>query len=117
MVPGILLLQVAFTTGAVLLLSAANMFLRDVHYFVQVFLVLAMFATSVVYPVEVPDPTATRILALNPMSSFLDAYREAILLGRWPWERLVPGIVGAAIVLVAGWAYFRRSARRFAEEA
>ena len=116
-VPLIFLLQLVFTAGLALLLSAANMFFRDVNYLVQVGLVLAMFATSVVYPVPRGGSWATAVLALNPMSSYLDAYRDALLLGRWPTlQGLLPGLVGAPLALAVGALVFQRCAPRFAEE-
>ncbi len=110
-------LQLVFTVGLALLLSAANMFFRDVNYLLNVGIVLAMFATSVVYPIAVTDPTIGAILALNPMSAYLDAYREALLLGRWPsFETLAPGAIGALVSLLLGASVFARCSPRFAEE-
>ena len=112
-------LQLLFTAGVALLCSAGNMFFRDVNYIVQVGIVLAMFATSVVYPVDaasVRPEWAGTLLTWNPMSSYLDAYRSALLLGVAPWERLVPGVVGAAVAFGAGGWLFRSLSPRFAEE-
>ncbi len=115
----VFLLQLLFTSGVALLCSAGNMFFRDVNYVVQVGVVLAMFATSVVYPV---DEAAIRpawvgtLMTWNPMSSYIDAYRSALLLGRWPWDRLLPGVVGAALSFGLGGWIFRSLSHRFAEE-
>jgi ABC-type polysaccharide/polyol phosphate export permease len=115
----VLALQLLFTSGLVLLTSAGNMFYRDVNYLVQVGIILAMFATSVVYPID-PDKISIRwvgtLLSWNPMSSFIEAYRGAILLGEWPWAKLGPGVVGAVAAAVLGGWVFRRSAPRFVEE-
>jgi ABC-type polysaccharide/polyol phosphate export permease len=114
--PAVFLLQLVFTTGVVLLLSAVNMFYRDVNYLVQVGIVLLMFATSVVYPVIATGPVAKAVLSANPMSAFLDAYREILLLGRWPGPGLWVGAAGAVVSAVLGVAVFRRLAPYFAEE-
>ncbi len=115
-IPAVFALQLLFTVGLALLLSAANLFFRDVNYLVQVLLIMAMFATSVVYPLTVSDPVARTVLAWNPMSAFLDAYRQCLLLGEWPGSGLLPGIVGALLVAVLGWTVFHRLSPRFAEE-
>ncbi len=115
-VPLILVLQIAFTAGLVLLLSAANLFYRDVNYLVQVGVVLGMFATSVIYPVITEHPLANLILGLNPMSSFIDAYREALLLGRFPGPGLLMGALGSVASLCLGVLAFKRMSPRFAEE-
>jgi ABC-type polysaccharide/polyol phosphate export permease len=114
--PAVFALQLVFTAGALLILSGANVFFRDVNYFVQVGIILAMFATSVVYPVEPENPVARTVLALNPMSSYLDAYRQIVIRGSWPGEGLLVGALGALVSCLLGWLAFRRMAVRFAEE-
>ncbi|MHC4472081.1 MAG: ABC transporter permease [Planctomycetota bacterium] len=116
LVPVVFLLQLLFTAGVVLVLSSANMFFRDVNYLVQVGVILLMFATSVVYPVTPAGPTVGAILALNPMSTFLDAYREIVLLGRWPGLELLNGALGAYGSLALGLLLFRKLSPHFAEE-
>ena len=113
----VFLLQFAFTVGVCLVLAAGNLFFRDVQYLVQVGLLLGMFVTSVLYPVDVRIPFASTLLAWNPMSSFIGAYRDALLLQRWPGAALLPGAVAAVISLVVGALTFRRLSPRFAEEA
>jgi ABC-type polysaccharide/polyol phosphate export permease len=116
-VPFVFALQFAFTVGVCLVLAAANLFFRDVQYLVQVGLLLGMFVTSVLYPVEVRAPVARAVLAWNPMSSYIGAYRDALLLHRWPGPALAPGAIAAAVSLIGGVWLFRRLAPRFAEEA
>ena len=116
-VPAVFVLQLAFTTGLCLLCSAGALFFRDVNYLVQVGVVLAMFATSVVYPIQVSTGWVQSVLSLNPMSSYLDAYRGAVLLGEWPGAGLWVGAAGAVISLSVGASVFRRVSHRFAEEA
>lgn len=116
-VPLVFLLQLLFTAGVVLVLSAANLFYRDVNYLVQVGVVLLMFATAVVYPVEPSNPTLRTLLHWNPMTACLHSYREALLLGRWPTaESLLPAVVGAVASLIVGGIFFRAVSPRFAEE-
>jgi ABC-type polysaccharide/polyol phosphate export permease len=115
-IPVVFGLQLAFTTGLALLCSAGSLFYRDVNYLVQAGVVLAMFATAVVYPIQVTRPWAQAVLSWNPMSSYLDSYRGALLLGVWPSEGLLPGILGAIVSLVVGALVFRGLSHRFAEE-
>src|SRR5262249_27313876 len=51
-VPFLLLLMVGFTASLALLLSAANLFFRDVKYIVEVGLTFAIFFTPVFYDVD-----------------------------------------------------------------
>ena len=99
-----------------LLLSAAHMFFRDVNYLTQVGVILLMFATSVVYPLPETHGATRVILSLNPMSSFLDAYREILVLGQWPGSGLIVGAVGAVVFFALGGWLFRKLSPYFAEE-
>jgi lipopolysaccharide transport system permease protein len=115
-VPVVFMLQFVFTAGLCLLLSAGNLFFRDVQYILQPFLLLGMFITSVLYPADTAGGGFAAVLALNPMTSYIDSYREALLLGVWPWRTLLAGAVGALVSGLTGCAVFQRLSPRFAEE-
>lgn len=117
LVPFVFVLQLAFTVGVVLLLSALNVFFRDVQFVLQVLVMVLMFASNVVVPIDGAAGASARVFAANPIVSYLDAYRSLLFLGRVPdAATLLPGAVGAVLALGVGLAYFRRVAPRFAEE-
>ncbi len=117
LVPVIYLLQLAMTLGIVFFLSAVNLFFRDVYYLLGVFVMLLMFASNVVYPIDHVEGLQGEILALNPVSSLLEAYRTVLFLGRAPTLlELRPALIGAAVAVATGVTYFRRVSPRFAEE-
>jgi ABC-type polysaccharide/polyol phosphate export permease len=117
LVPVVFVLQLMFTAGVALFFSALNVFFRDVHFVLQALLPVLMFASDVVVPVGASKGTAATVLALNPLVSYLGAYRELLLLGRVPeFPALLPGLVGAFVALGGGLLYFRRVAPRFPEE-
>ncbi len=118
LVPAVFALQLAFTAGLVLCFSALNVFFRDVNFVLQAVVPILMFASDVVVPADGAKGLAGRVIAMNPLTSYFGAYRSLLFLGRVPeFASLVPGIVGAAVALVFGAAYFRRVSPRFAEEA
>jgi ABC-type polysaccharide/polyol phosphate export permease len=116
-VPLILLVQIVFTAGVTLLVAMGNLFYRDVKYLLEIGITLWMFATSVVYPVERLGGKLGPLLALNPMTPILNAYRAVVLEGHAPaagpfaWAALV-----SVILLFASWLAFHRAEFRFAEE-
>jgi ABC-type polysaccharide/polyol phosphate export permease len=117
LIPVIVLVQLIFTAALALLTSMGNVFYRDVKHIFEVVLLLWMFATSVVYPVERIGGTLGRLLQLNPMTPIIDAYRAVILRGEPP--RAGPFLVATVIsiaALVAAWLIFHRAEGRFAEE-
>lgn len=82
-VPAVLLVQVLFSCALALLLAMGNLFFRDVKYVFEFGLTIWMFVTSVMYPISLSGPWGA-ILALNPMTPIIDAYRRTLLLGLPP---------------------------------
>jgi lipopolysaccharide transport system permease protein len=115
-IPVLLLIQVAFTVGVVLLVSAMNVFYRDVRFVVPLGLQLWMYLTPIIYPLSMVPPRFLAVYMLNPMASIIDSYRRIILLGEWPsFPPLVLGAgVSVVLVVVAYW-YFKRSEAVFAD--
>jgi homopolymeric O-antigen transport system permease protein len=116
LLPVVVLVHVAFTVGVTLFLSMANLFYRDVKYLIEIVVSIWMFATSVVYPVERVGGRLGAVLALNPMTPIIDAYRAVVVYNQPPdpgsfW----PAAVAAFIVLFAGWLVFHRAEFQFAE--
>jgi ABC-type polysaccharide/polyol phosphate export permease len=114
--PVVVLVNIVFTAAVALVLSMANLFYRDVKYLFEVVITVWMFATSVVYPVELIGGRLGQVLALNPMTPIIDGYRAVLLRGQVPWT---PGFAAAALsavlILFAAWIAFHRSEFEFAE--
>ena len=115
LVPAILLVQVAFTAAVSLVVSMANLYLRDVKYIFEVVVNLWMFATSVVYPVEAVGGKLGTLMEWNPMTPIIGAYRRTILEGRVPDERLVLVAAVTLVFLAVAWVGFHRAEFKFAE--
>src|SRR5947199_6757765 len=77
--PVVIAVQLMFTAGLALLVAMANLYLRDVRYAFDAILVVWMFATSVVYPVDRVGGRLGALLALNPMTLIIDAQRGLLL--------------------------------------
>jgi ABC-2 type transport system permease protein/lipopolysaccharide transport system permease protein len=118
-VPVLLFVQVAFTFGVTLIISAVLVFFRDLRHALPVILQLGLFATPVAYGMNVvPESLQVAYSALNPLAPVIDGYRRTILLGLPPdWQLLVPGAVVAVALLVAGYALFKRMEPGFADYA
>ncbi len=82
--PVFLLLQVAFTVGVALTLSAATAFFRDVRHFVDIGLSLLFWTTPIVYPVSQAPEVLRPLLLLSPMSPFVVAHQRIFYDGLWP---------------------------------
>jgi ABC-type polysaccharide/polyol phosphate export permease len=114
--PVVLLVQLLFTAGIALLGAMGNLFYRDVKYLFEVVITVWMFGTSVVYPVDRIGGRLATVLALNPLTPIIDAYRSVLLEDRLPAAASFGGAALAALVLFAGaWILFHRAEFRFAE--
>src|SRR5262249_44344453 len=114
--PLVLLVHLAFTAATALFLAMSNLFFRDVKYIFEIVVMIWMFATSVLYPVELVQGKLGILMRLNPMTPITDAYRDVLLRGQWPFSL---DFLGASLVSFLGlglaWLAFHRAEFRFAE--
>jgi lipopolysaccharide transport system permease protein len=114
--PVVMAVCLAFTAGIALLLAMANLFYRDIKYLFEVVITVWMFATSVVYPIETIGGRLGVLLAANPMTQIIEAFRAVLLYGRLPDAG--PFALTAMLsfaVLAGGWHFFHQAEFTFAE--
>jgi lipopolysaccharide transport system permease protein len=118
LLPVILIVQVAFTAGLALLLSALTVFYRDVGIIMETGLLAWFFLTPVFYRIEDLVPQYARLMyVVNPMASIISAYRDVLYRGGMPaLDFLARTGVTSLVVLAVGYWVFRRLAPRFGEE-
>ena len=130
--PIVLLVQMALISGLAMVLSAANVFVRDVMQAVPMLLTLWMFTTPVFYDVSMLPGSgqivgeqgvdlvevAFTAMAYNPMAILLGIYRSIFSYGlvAFPLMALLKLALISALTLWLGYAYFLRSKGRFADE-
>jgi lipopolysaccharide transport system permease protein len=116
MVPVLVVLMVLTALGVSVWLSALDVQYRDVRYAVPFFIQVWLFATPVIYSAaDVPERWRP-ILALNPMSGIIEAFRWAFLgTSEPPVAALVASMGIVLVLLVTGLLYFRRMERTFAD--
>jgi ABC-type polysaccharide/polyol phosphate export permease len=114
--PVIVVVQVTFTAAVCLVLAMGNLFYRDVKYLFDVVVMVWMFATSVLYPIDRIGGRVGYLLRFNPMTPIVDAYRSVLFRGELPqgWSFLVTSIVSVVFLGVA-WLAFHRAEFQFAE--
>jgi lipopolysaccharide transport system permease protein len=109
-------LALAATVGVGMWLAALNVQYRDVRYAVPFLVQLWLFATPIAYPSNLLAERWRTLYALNPTVAVVDGFRGA-LLGTAPpsVDVVVTSGVVAAILLVSGTLYFRRTEQSFAD--
>lgn len=118
-VPVLLLVQLAFTTGVTLVISACLVYFRDLRQALPMALQLGLFASPVAYGSEiVPDAYRTLYAVVNPLGPVIEGYRRTILYGQAPeWGFLWPAAISSTVVLLGGYLLFKRLETRFADVA
>lgn len=112
----LLVLQTLLIIGVVLIVSALNVFYRDLRFVVPLGIQIWMYATPIIYPVSlVPEPLRA-YLVLNPMVGVIEGYRSSILHGVTPdWSIVWPGAMVALAIFIIGIFVFKRLEWQFAD--
>jgi len=114
-VPLLVIILVILTAGLCIILSAGNLFFRDIKYLVEVVLTFAIFFTPVLYDASVAGKWRT-FLMLNPMTPLLEGLNSSVILGQppdLPW--LAYSAIVAVLLFWGGVVFFQRLEPRFAE--
>jgi len=113
----IVIIQIAFTAGVCLLLSALTVLYRDVRHTLPLLIQIWMFVTPILYPASVvPQRWRGWYFSLNPMAAIIDGYRRAVVQGIAPQLKyLLLAAVVSALLLWAGYRYFKSLEKEFAD--
>jgi lipopolysaccharide transport system permease protein len=119
--PLAIVLSFTVSLGLALLVSAGNVFFRDVEHLLEVLLIAWFFLTPIIYEFNMVAGRVPRWLLrlyqLNPMVHVIDLYHDILYWGRMPASsNLLGASVAAVVCLLVGYAVFKRSEPRFAEE-
>ncbi len=109
-------IQIILTVGVVLLGSSLNVLYRDIRFIVPLATQLWMYASPVIYPVDLVPEQLLPIYYLNPMAGIIEGYRLAILEGLPPNLPAVGlSLVVSTVILVLGYRTFKRLEPVFAD--
>ncbi|MBI3970054.1 MAG: ABC transporter permease [Chloroflexi bacterium] len=120
--PLIVVVQLLLVAGLALLLSALNVAYRDTELVLDVALTAWFFLTPIFYELELLPNRVLGIdvwrfvYTLNPMATLVTDYRYITLYHYPVIKHTLVSLAQAVLLLVVGWAYFRRKAPSFAEE-
>ena len=79
-----LLVHIMFTLAISLLLAMANLFYRDVKYLFELVLTIWMFHDRGAVSGQPGGRVDGTVMAINPMTPILEAYRDVLLRGHLP---------------------------------
>jgi ABC-type polysaccharide/polyol phosphate export permease len=103
-----LVLQILLTLGLALLLSALQVFFRDVVQILGMVLSAWFYLTPIVYPISLVPGPFRDLIRWNPLTPLVELYRSALLGGGGPepWS-LLPLLLASATALLLGILVFQ----------
>ena len=108
-------LTIMAALGTGILLSSLNVAYRDFQHMIPYAIQLWFFATPVIYGTRIFPDRWQWLIALNPMTGIVNAYRSAILDLPFEWTSLGVSVAVSAAVFLFGIYYFRRVENTFAD--
>jgi lipopolysaccharide transport system permease protein len=112
----IYILHFIFTYAIALILASLNLFYRDIQYLFNLILNLWFYLTPIIYSTEYFPEKYRWIFKINPMSVFINAYRQVLLGGDWPsWSSLAVAGAITGILLVLANLIFNKLQKSFAD--
>lgn len=117
LLPVMIIIQAIFTLGITLMLSAFNVYVRDVQYIMNPVMMIWMYACPILYSVDMVPEKFRTIYNLNPMVKIIEGYRDILYYQQMPnlkWLAIIFGI--SLVILYIGYVVFEKLQRRFAEE-
>jgi lipopolysaccharide transport system permease protein len=115
LMPVFLLGTIVSALGPGLLFAALIVTYRDFRYVITFVLQLWLYATPVLYGLDIIPARWRTLYALNPMVGMTVGFRASILRTPVPLGVLAISCASAAAFLVVGVLYFLRVERRFAD--
>lgn len=103
-----------FSLGLSLILSALNVFFRDIGHIYGVFLTVWMYASPVIYPPEALPDALSRIMHFNPLYHYINYFRNILIYGTVP--SLADNVIClsfSVLFLLIGILVFRKSQDKF----
>lgn len=125
----IMFLLAVFAAGVALMLAIANVYFRDTQWFLGIILQMWMYLTPIIYPASLVSQQSERVgylfgtgltvdfvYNLNPMTHFVEVFRNMLYDNRWPdpTEWLICAL-WAVVSLFVGVVVFRKNENNLAE--
>lgn len=114
--PVLMLTQTILCTGLALLMCSVNVYFRDLEYFTGVALMGLYFLTPVMYRLDSMPQSLQWVLRLNPMTSFVELYRDVTFYGRGlNFHMYGFALLYSLVAVAAGYFVFGKLQKKFTE--
>jgi lipopolysaccharide transport system permease protein len=113
--PILLTLQFLLTYGLSLAVASLNLFFRDMERLVALFIMMAFYATPVLYQTSMVPEAYRWMLIVNPLAPLITGWRNLLLDGTLDGSSLAVGFLFASALFLGGNGIYRKLSGRFAE--
>jgi lipopolysaccharide transport system permease protein len=114
--PLLVLPLVLFCAGVGWFLSALGVFVRDIQQAIGIAVTALLFLSPIFYSASQVPEWLSPIYLLNPLSVIIEQTRGIVIWGRLPdWGHLLAVTLLSGLTAVAGYAWFQRTRRGFAD--
>jgi lipopolysaccharide transport system permease protein len=111
--PALILLMAALGLGAGIIVSSLTTKYRDFTFLIAFGVQLMMYATPVIFPMSAIPEEWRWLIALNPMSAPIEAFRAVFLGGPIPWHALATSTAMTTVLLLFGVVLFNKVEKSF----
>lgn len=106
---------IAFTFALAMLVSAANVYFRDVQALTDIFLNLLFYATPIIYPIAIVPTDLLYIFNFNPLTSVVMSYRKSFLISNFEIYYLHWVFVTTFLIFPLAYLTYKSLERKFAQ--
>jgi lipopolysaccharide transport system permease protein len=114
--PVLMIPLILLALGMGMFLAALNVKYRDIKYAIPFLIQALLFVTPIIYPTSIAPERYQALLALNPLTGLIEAFRASALPGKEiDWALLGTSVAITVVIFVGGALYFRKTEREFAD--
>lgn len=115
--PLIAIIQYIMLLGFTFILSAIEMYMRDIEHIVNFILSMAFYVTPILYTPDIFPEKLAWVLKVNPMAYLVNAYRSIFFYQKMP-DLMGIGVVSifSIFLFMIGYLIFEKLQKGFAEE-
>lgn len=114
LLPILMLMLAGLSLGFGIIISSMTTKYRDLTILFTFIVQLWMYATPIIYPLSTMSPKRQWIMALNPVTSIVEAFKYGTMgVGTFSWMQLIYSFVFMVVILAIGIVVFNKVQRSF----
>lgn len=111
----LIIIQIILGIGISFFTATLNLFYRDIQYLINLFLLMWLYLTPVVYPLSMVPKEYVFIYKLNPMVGIIEGYRSTLF--GYPFDTgiIFLSALVSILIFIMGFIVFKKSEKVFAD--